>query len=182
MCFFNQKSQIDNRQCHHKASVAECFRRTDGKGKGILVLATWFGSGLAPAAPGTFGTLAALPLAMWFGLLGPWGAFSGIAGISVLAVWVSQKAENLLGKKDPSAIVIDEVAGLCLTLFLVPLGWLSLCAGFLLFRFFDILKPWPANRAEKLTGGLGIVLDDLVAGVYAHLVLRLLLFFAEKNV
>ena len=159
-------------------SVVECFRRTGIKGKVILILSSWFGSGLAPFAPGTFGTLAAVPLVIGFGFLGHWAAFLCVMGISGLAIWVSQGAENLLGKKDPSAVVIDEVAGISLTMFLVPISWLSLCAGFLLFRFFDIVKPWPARRAEKLSGGLGIVLDDLVAGVYAHLALSLILFLA----
>ena len=159
-------------------SVLDCFRRTGIKGKVILVLSSWFGSGLAPFASGTFGSLAAVPLVIGFGFLGPWAAFFCVAGISGLAIWVSGEAENLLGKKDPSAIVIDEVAGLSLTMFLIPISWLSLCAGFLLFRLFDIVKPWPANRAERLSGGLGIVLDDLVAGVYAHLALRLVLLLA----
>ena len=159
-------------------SVADCFRRTGIKGKAILILSSWFGSGLVPFAPGTFGTLAAVPLVIGFGFLGNWTAFFCVMGISGLAIWVSREAENLLGKKDPSAVVIDEVAGLSVTMLLVPLSWLSLCAGFFLFRFFDIIKPWPANRAEKLRGGLGIVLDDLTAGVYAHLTLRLILFLS----
>ena len=156
-------------------SVVDRFRRAGIRGKVILILSSWFGSGLAPFASGTFGTLAAVPLVIGFGFLGPWAALLCVTGISGLAIWVSQEAEDLLGKKDPSAVVIDEVAGLSVTMFLVPMSWLSLGVGFLLFRFFDILKPWPANRAEKLPGGFGIVLDDLVAGVYAHVALRLIL-------
>ncbi len=156
-------------------SPIDCFRRAGIRGKAVLVLSTWFGSGLVPVAPGTFGTLAAIPLVVGFGFLGPWAAFLGVAGVSALAIRVSREAENLLGKKDPSAVVIDEVAGLGVTMLLVPMSWLSICLGFFLFRFFDILKPWPVNRAEKLPGGFGIVLDDLVAGVYAQLVLRLIL-------
>ncbi len=166
------KSGSDN------VSVADRFRRSGIKGKAILILSTWFGSGLAPFAPGTFGTLAAVPLVVGFGFLGNWTAFLCVMAISGLAIWVSQEAENLLGEKDPSAVVIDEVAGLSVTMLLVPLSWLSLCVGFLLFRFFDIVKPWPANRAEKLKGGFGIVLDDLAAGVYAHLALSLMLFLS----
>ncbi|HIJ35689.1 MAG TPA: phosphatidylglycerophosphatase A [Deltaproteobacteria bacterium] len=149
------------------------------RGKVILILSSWFGSGLAPFASGTFGTLAAVPLVIGFGFLGPWAALLCVTGISGLAIWVSQEAEDLLGKKDPSAVVIDEVAGFSVTMFLVPMSWLSLSVGFLLFRFFDILKPWPANRAEKLKGGFGIVLDDLAAGVYAHLALRIILVLAD---
>jgi phosphatidylglycerophosphatase A len=74
-------------------------------------------------------------------------------------------------------VVIDEVAGLLVTMFLVPLSWLALGLGFTLFRFFDILKPYPVRQAERLRGGLGIVMDDLLAGLYAHICLRIILFF-----
>ena len=80
---------------------------------------------------------------------------------------------------DPSEVVIDEVAGFLLTMFLLPLSWLTLGLGFILFRVFDILKPYPIKQAEKLRGGLGIVMDDLVAGIYAHLCVRLILFFVK---
>jgi len=95
--------------------------------------------------------------------------------MTLVAIWASQVVHNLLKKVDPSEVVIDEVAGFLLTMLWVPLSWGTLLTGFLLFRVFDIWKLWPANAAERLPGGLGIVLDDLVAGLYANLGLRLAL-------
>ena len=92
-----------------------------------------------------------------------------------MAVWVSGISERLLGIDDPPEVVIDEMAGLMLALFLLPLTWSSLTLGFLLFRVFDILKPFPIGRLEKIRGGIGIVVDDLVAGVYANFCVRVLL-------
>lgn len=137
-----------------------------------LILSTWFGSGYAPVAPGTFGTLAAVPLAILAGMMG--GVYRFLILLMVIggAIWSSHRSRKLLAREDPSQVVIDEVAGYLLTLFLLPVNWITLTAGFFLFRFFDILKPWPVNRAERLKGGLGIVMDDLAAGVYAQLVLR----------
>jgi phosphatidylglycerophosphatase A len=95
-----------------------------------------------------------------------------------LAVWSSSLSERCLGRNDPPEVVVDEVAGFLLTFFLLPLSWLTLCLGFVLFRFFDIAKPFPAGWFEKkLRGGTGIVLDDLMAGVYANFVLRLLMLW-----
>ena len=95
---------------------------------------------------------------------------------SLLAVWFSQKAETILGEKDSPKIVVDEIAGFLLANFLSPLAFKPVVAAFLLFRFFDIMKVPPANWAERLQGGVGIVLDDLVAGFYAFLILRSLFF------
>ena len=128
-----------------------------------------------PRAPGTFGTLAAIPLAIAVNYLGAiYGAFSLVIFISV-AVLTSGLSRKLMGREDPPEIVIDEAAGFSVTLFLLPLSWFSLSLGFLLFRLFDIFKPFPIRRLEKINGGIGIVLDDLLAGVYANLVLRLVL-------
>jgi phosphatidylglycerophosphatase A len=90
----------------------------------------------------------------------------------VTAFWASHRTQELLGREDPSEVVIDEAAGFYVTLFLLPITWQSVALGFLLFRFFDIVKPWPVRQAERLKGGLGIVMDDLLAGVYAHLLVR----------
>jgi phosphatidylglycerophosphatase A len=87
---------------------------------------------------------------------------------------------TLLERDDPAEVVIDEVAGILITFFLLPLSWLQLCFGFVLFRLFDILKPYPVRRLEKLKGGFGIVADDLMAGVYANLCLRLLIQFVSS--
>jgi phosphatidylglycerophosphatase A len=97
--------------------------------------------------------------------------------IIILAIWSSGRCEDILGRPDPGEIVIDEVAGFLLTVIFFPLTWITLTAGFFLFRFFDILKPPPIRQIEKkLPGGFGVVLDDLAAGIYAHLCLRFLLF------
>ena len=120
-----------------------------------------------PKAPGTFGTLAAVPMAIAVNYLGAiYGAFSLAIFISV-AVLTSGLSRKLIGREDPPEIVIDEAAGFAVTLFLLPLSWFSLSLGFLLFRLFDIFKPFPIRRLEKIKGGIGIVLDDLLAGVYA---------------
>lgn len=137
-----------------------------------LILSTWFGSGYAPVAPGTFGTLAAIPLVILAGMTGGSYSFVILLMVTGVGIWASHRSRDLLAQEDPSQVVIDEVAGYLLTLFLLPVNWVTLTAGFFLFRFFDILKPWPVNRAEQLKGGLGIVMDDLVAGAYAQLILR----------
>ncbi|MFC1891115.1 phosphatidylglycerophosphatase A [Thermodesulfobacteriota bacterium] len=156
-------------------TLQESFNSADFRGKAALILSSWFGIGLAPKAPGTFGTLGAVPLAVVFSYLG--FLYQGIAIIVIipLALWSSEVSRKLLGMDDPQVIVIDEVAGLLLAVFLFPLSWLSIILGFVLFRFFDILKPFPVRLIDqKVKGGLGIVLDDLMAGVYANICLRII--------
>ena len=136
--------------------------------KPYQLLAFGFGSGLAPKAPGTFGTLAAVPLYL---LLQPLPlslylllvAFGFVAGI-----WICEATSRDLGVHDHGGIVWDEIIGYWVTMSLAPAGWWWLVIGFLLFRFFDILKPWPIGWLDRrVTGGFGIMLDDLVAGLYA---------------
>jgi len=159
--------------------AAAVFTQSGIYGKTALILGTWFGSGLMPFASGTFGTLAAVPLAVLWSFFSPlFGALILIVMILV-AIWASQVVQNLLERVDPSEVVIDEVVGFLLTLLWIPISWGTLLAGFLLFRLFDIWKPWPAGPAERLHGGFGIVLDDLVAGLYANLALRMILFFVS---
>jgi phosphatidylglycerophosphatase A len=144
-----------------------------------LVLAAWFGTGLIPRAPGTCGSLAAIPFILLIGPLGlAWTSLVVLAFI-VLSVGVAGRTARLLDEDDPSVVVIDEVAGMAVALFLVPQSWLSLALGFVLFRLFDILKPYPINFFEKIEGGKGIVSDDLAAGVYANLCLRVILLFTS---
>jgi phosphatidylglycerophosphatase A len=93
--------------------------------------------------------------------------------VFVAACWIAGEAENFLGEQDSSRIVIDEVLGMVITMFLIPIGWVSLAAGFALFRIFDIIKPFPASYLDRhLHGGAGVMLDDIAAGLYANLVLQ----------
>jgi phosphatidylglycerophosphatase A len=136
------------------------------------VLGTWFGSGLLPGMPGTWGSLAALPCAWVIRSL--WGV-AGLASAAALVFgagcWAAATLAKTSGVKDPGAIVIDEVAAQWLVLVPAPLDPLSYAAAFLLFRVFDIWKPWPVGWADRqVHGGLGIMLDDLLAAVYAVLV------------
>jgi len=141
--------------------------------RGVVLVATLFGTGRAPLAPGTFGTLAALPPAILLALvLPPWGFLLATAVLAALAIGVSGPAARALGSKGPGPIVIDEAAGLFVTLLYLPLTPLTAALGFVLFRAMDVLKPPPARRAEGLPGGWGIVVDDLIAGLYANCVLR----------
>ncbi len=145
-----------------------------------LAIATSFGVGYAPFAPGTFGSAAGLLL--WAIL--PASAVAQVAAvIAVLAVgiWSAELTERRVGATDPGIVVVDEVLGMVVTLALVPVGWGGAIVGFVLFRAFDVIKPYPANRFERLHGGLGIMLDDAMAGVYANLVLRLVLAVAPAG-
>ena len=139
------------------------------------------GSGLAPWMPGTAGTVAAVPLYL---LVAGHALLYTVVLLAIIAVgpWLcGRTAQDMRARGtggDPPAIVWDEWAGFLLTLWGLPFSWGTLAAGFLLFRFFDMLKPWPISWADrKLHGGAGIMLDDLLAGLLAALVLRLLLWW-----
>ena len=135
----------------------------------VTLLATWFGSGLLRKAPGTFGSLAALPFAaaiLWAG--GSLALLIAAAAVFGLGLAVSGRYARAGGDPDPGAVVIDEVAGQWLTLVPLCLTLESFALGFLLFRFFDIAKLWPVSLAERrLSGALGIMADDIVAGLLA---------------
>lgn len=140
-----------------------------------LAVATALGVGYAPVAPGTFGS--AVGLLLWYLLpASPIAQAVAIAVIIVVGSWSGTVAEHHFGRSDPGYVVIDEVAGMLVTLFLVPVGWAGALLAFLLFRLSDIVKPYPANRLERLPGGAGIMADDVMAGVYANLALRLCLW------
>jgi phosphatidylglycerophosphatase A len=142
----------------------------------IKILATGFGSGFAPLAPGTAGTLVGIPLYLLFSAL-PWPIWLiTILAFTFLAWHLSDEAERLFGRKDAQCIVIDEIAGLQWTLFWVAPTALHVALGFLLFRLFDIVKPFPARLfQDRLPGGCGVVADDLAAGVYGCLALQILI-------
>lgn len=138
----------------------------------ILFFAFGFGSGLVKKAPGTCGTLAAIPVYLLLAQTPLW-FFSIFTLISIiLGIKICGDAANLLGEHDFNGIVWDEIAGYLITLWFVPFSWQAVILGFVLFRFFDILKPFPINWVDKhVEGGLGIMIDDILAGVAAAVVL-----------
>jgi len=143
----------------------------------ILLLSSWFGVGRLPLAPGTWGTLGAVPLVLIISYFGPIPAVISLAVIIPLAVWTSDISQKVLGKDDPPEVVIDEVAGYFVAVFLLPFSWWSFILGFLLFRIFDILKPFPIRMIhKKVKGGIGICLDDIVAGVYANVCIKFVIW------
>ena len=140
-----------------------------------LAFATFGYVGYFPIAPGTAGSAAALvlfALVRWVGV--PAFELATIAVVLAGGVWAANATEHVLGQKDPGAIVIDEVLGMLMTLALLPVSTFGVFVGFVLFRIFDVVKPFPAARMEHLKGGPGVMLDDAVAGIYAHISLRLL--------
>lgn len=137
-------------------------------------LAFGFGAGLVPVAPGTAGSLCALPAIWLMSGLEPAVYLAVCAACFVIGVWACGEAERYLSASDPSPVVWDEMVGMQITLLLVPITWLHVLMGFVLFRFFDIAKPWPIGLVErKARGGLGIMLDDALAGLLAALALLL---------
>jgi phosphatidylglycerophosphatase A len=144
----------------------------------ILFLAFGFGSGLAKKAPGTMGTLAAIPVYLIIfqtGLI-TYSLLTTLA--AVVGIWICGIAAEKLDEHDFGGIVWDEIVGYLITMWLVPFSWQALVLGFILFRVFDILKPWPIKWVDqKVHGGLGIMLDDVLAAIFAGL----LLFLAVKN-
>lgn len=132
------------------------------------IIATWFGAGDLPGAPGTWGSLAALPFALFIVFLGGQYLLAACVLIAFVAgVWASGKLANFHRLEDPQRVVIDEVAGQWLAILPIALDWRYYLVAFLLFRFLDITKPWPLKNLEKMPGGLGIMADDIGAGVYA---------------
>lgn len=137
-----------------------------------------FGSGLAPKAPGTFGTLAAVPI-FWLLQDLAWPIYGTWLIVTfALGVYWCDRSSKQLGVHDHGGIVWDEFVGYWITMFLAPKGWLWIVIGFVLFRFFDIIKPWPINWLDrKVEGGLGIMIDDVLAGIYAFLVMQICVYF-----
>lgn len=141
----------------------------------VHFLAFGFGSGLAPFAPGTFGTLMAIPLYLLMLKLSLVTYLIVIALVCLSGIWLCDKSSKLLGVHDHGGIVWDEFAGFFITMIAAPAGWIWIAIGFLLFRLFDIWKPWPISILDKkVEGGLGIMIDDIVAGVYALVCLQAL--------
>ena len=139
------------------------------------MLAFGFGAGLAPRAPGTAGTLAAIPVYLAFSQFSQGIYLLLVVAVGVAGVWLCQRAADRLGVHDHPGIVWDEFAGFLVTMIAAPRSWLWILVGFALFRLFDIWKPWPISWADRhCKGGLGIMLDDLLAGGLAAVVLYVL--------
>jgi len=161
-------------------NILKAFKGANFIDKFALILSIWFGAGLFPGMPGTFGTAGAIPLYLLVDFLQTRYQALFLLLIIIGAIWSSHRSQCILGTVDPGEIVIDEVAGFLLTIIFIPFTLINLIAAFFLFRFFDILKPPPIKKIEKkVKGGLGVVLDDLVAGLYAYLSLRFLLYMLE---
>jgi phosphatidylglycerophosphatase A len=142
--------------------------------KAVIFLATGCFLGNIPFAPGTFGSLLGIPLCFVLSKTDVLVAAMLTLLLIVFAIWIAHIAEKSLNETDPGNIVIDEIAGLTVTFIGVPFHLASLVLGFLLFRVLDIAKPFPIRRLERsLSGGVGIVLDDVIAGIYSNLILRL---------
>ncbi len=139
------------------------------EGRTVQLIATWFGAGLLPKAPGTWGSASALPLAwVLVAIGGPALLLAAAAVVFLLGWWASDRYAKTTGRDDPSEVVVDEVVGQWLTLLAAPLNPVAYLGGFLLFRLFDIRKPWPVGWADqRVGGGLGIMLDDVLAALYA---------------
>jgi phosphatidylglycerophosphatase A len=141
--------------------------------RAVLLLATGFSVGRIPLAPGTFGSLLGIPLCLVLAEIGLDVMVAAAVAFVLFAVWIAGKAERLIRIKDAPCIVIDEMAGITVAMLGVPLTPLNLTAGFIAFRVLDITKPFPARYMDaKVAGGWGIVMDDVVAGLYSNLVLR----------
>ncbi len=141
----------------------------------ILFIAQGAYSGRVPFAPGTAGTIVGALLAVllrdtvycWYAL--------ATAAVTCIGTWAAGEADAMLGTKDSPTIVIDEIAGFLVAMFLVPFTWWAVAAGFVLFRLIDILKPWPLKRLQDIPGGVGVMLDDLGAGVYTNVIIQVFL-------
>lgn len=146
------------------------------------LIATFFGVGCVKPAPGTWGSLATV-LIWWLASSRipaadrTWATIVAAAAVTLIGIPAATRVARAYGKKDPQFVVIDEVAGQLVTLIAVPLAWKTFLAGLILFRIFDIWKPFPIRRLERLPEGTGIVVDDLGAGLYALVVMHLLLHF-----
>jgi phosphatidylglycerophosphatase A len=146
----------------------------------VLFIAQGAYSGKSPFAPGTAGSVVGVLLYLLLADVAfAWYLLACIL-ITGLAIWSADQAERLLGKKDAPSIVIDEIAGYLVSMILLPSAWGFIIAGFLLFRAFDIIKPFPLKRLQDLHGGTGVVLDDIGAGVYTNLVLQLFMIIFKQ--
>lgn len=142
----------------------------------INLIVTFFGAGRSPKAPGTVGTLAALPLVIFLTQAGPLIYMGIVVLLAIVGMWASEQYEQLKGGHDHQEIVIDEVVGILITMTWIPLTWQSVLAGFILFRVLDIFKPFPIGTLDKkVPGGMGVMADDMAAGIIANIILQVIL-------
>lgn len=147
----------------------------------LKLFATFFEIGKFPKAPGTVGTLATIPLFMAMSGLSDLTYMTLVIVIVILGIFAAQAYQSDILEHDRQEIVIDEVAGYLITMTLVPCNWKTILAGFILFRFLDILKPWPISYLDKnVKGGAGVMVDDVAAGIIANVVLQLTLNYAPR--
>jgi phosphatidylglycerophosphatase A len=137
-----------------------------------VAAATVGGVGFAPVAPGTAGSAVGVAIFLLAFPQSPVAVLATLLAVTVLAMWASDRAASHFGRRDPGVVVIDEVAGQLVALAFTGAGLRGALAGFVLFRVFDVVKPWPVNRLERLPGGTGIVADDLMAGAYVNVILQ----------
>jgi phosphatidylglycerophosphatase A len=142
-----------------------------------LLIATVFGTGYAPGAPGTLGAAVGLVWHFATRQMSPSVQLASLLVLVLAGTWAAGVAARHARRDDPSHVVVDEVAGQAITLVLLPVGAIGAVTGFILFRVFDIVKPWPVRQFEQLPGGWGIMADDIMAGVYGWVTLRLLMFW-----
>ncbi len=141
-----------------------------------VLLAAWGPCGFSPVAPGTVGTLGAIPLYLALSRVGPGAYVAFTAALVARGSYAAERAGRYWGVADASPIVIDEVAGYLVALALVPFSWQAVAAAFVLFRIFDVLKPWPASAFDRVKNGFGVVMDDVAAGIWAWGVIAALRF------
>lgn len=159
-----------------RLNAGEDLRNRGWKAKLIVLAATGGGLGFLPFMPGTFGTIGAIPVVLLMSKLAPVFYALGAAAFILLSFRVCSEAERIFASKDPSKVVIDEIAGTMVTFFWVPISPATVLVGFLLFRLFDIIKPFPAGYFDRSSwGGVSVVLDDVAAGVYANVALRVII-------
>jgi phosphatidylglycerophosphatase A len=143
----------------------------------VHLLSLGFGSGLSPWAPGTMGTLVAIPIYLFLTRLAPVPYLLVTLFLLYIGIYLCQATAQRLGVHDHPAIVWDEIVGFLLTMVAVPIGWFWIGLGFVLFRLFDIWKPWPIRYLDRrVEGGLGIMLDDLLAALFASVVIQVILY------
>jgi phosphatidylglycerophosphatase A len=143
----------------------------------FLFLAAGFGAGYSPIAPGTVGTLVAIPIYFFLSFIPSPLYELTIITFFFLSSWISEKAQREWGRRDHPRIVIDEIVGFLITMLWLPKTTLFIILGFFVFRFFDIVKPPPIRLLERVKGGYGVVLDDVAAGIYSNIVLQIISYF-----